>query len=234
MINAESITPEQTDCEKSENGWLIVCDFDGTISKIDVTDAILEKFAMPAWREIERQWQAGKIGSRQCMEKQIDLLKVSSLALNGYLDALEIDSEFPSFVRKCQSQGHQVIIVSDGVDYFIKRILWRYGLSSLPVFASHLVVLPGDEYELQFPLSSPACLTDNATCKCRVSLEKAAMRPRLLIGDGLSDTCLSVRADKVFAKDKLLDYCLTKNIRHRSCPNFTVARRLLSSLTAER
>ena len=36
----------------TDSGWVIQCDFDGTISVVDVTDAMLERFARPGWREI--------------------------------------------------------------------------------------------------------------------------------------------------------------------------------------
>jgi len=43
----------------------ISCDFDGTITCADTVDAILEHFAMPAWLDVEAEWKAGKIGSRE-------------------------------------------------------------------------------------------------------------------------------------------------------------------------
>ena len=39
-------------------------DFDGTIVPCDVTDFLLERFADPSWQEVEKDWQAGRIGSR--------------------------------------------------------------------------------------------------------------------------------------------------------------------------
>ena len=38
------------------------------------------------------------------------------------------------------------------------------------------------------------------------------MEPQIYIGDGRSDFCVAGRADLVFAKDKLADYCSDKNI----------------------
>ncbi len=50
--------------------WSILCDFDGTISLEDVIDSLLEKYGQPGWQELEDQWKAGKIGSRECMQGQ--------------------------------------------------------------------------------------------------------------------------------------------------------------------
>ncbi len=48
----------------------ILLDFDGTISLHDTTDVILAAFADPQWHDVEREWIAGRIGSRACMSRQ--------------------------------------------------------------------------------------------------------------------------------------------------------------------
>src|SRR5258708_9767213 len=48
--------------ERDKNATVFL-DFDGTISRADVVDAILEKFAGPAWLRVEEEWRAGRIGS---------------------------------------------------------------------------------------------------------------------------------------------------------------------------
>src|SRR5262249_36337615 len=42
----------------------VLVDFDGTVAPDDPTDRLLERFADPAWRDIEHAWQAGGISSR--------------------------------------------------------------------------------------------------------------------------------------------------------------------------
>ena len=55
----------------------VFVDFDGTIVPCDATDFLFERFALPEWRDVERDWQAGKIGSRECMTRQVDLLRAT-------------------------------------------------------------------------------------------------------------------------------------------------------------
>ena len=49
-------------------------DFDGTITCRDTTDAVLEAFADPSWLAVEREWVAGRIGSRACLTAQMALV----------------------------------------------------------------------------------------------------------------------------------------------------------------
>ena len=210
--------------------WLVVCDFDGTIAHVDVTDGVLSRFALPQWEEIEADWKAGRFGSRECMARQVDLVRAPREALDAYLDTVDIDPEFPAFVADCRARGLDVVVISDGIDYSIRRILSRYGLDDLPLASNSLELLGGDRYRLQFPEANAKCSAGSGTCKCRVSSRRANGRSRLLIGDGSSDFCLAAEADLVFAKDKLLQRCIERRLPHRACPDFASARRLLPQL----
>jgi 2-hydroxy-3-keto-5-methylthiopentenyl-1-phosphate phosphatase len=96
-------------------GWHVLVDFDGTIAPDDPTDRLLERFADPAWREVEAAWQAGKITSRECMERQVALLRVTPEVLDEQIRTVRIDPGFPTFLEFCVRRGAEVIVVSDRV-----------------------------------------------------------------------------------------------------------------------
>jgi len=50
---------------------ILFLDFDGTISRRDAVDAILETYADPKWLTFEAEWSAGRIGSRDCLRAQM-------------------------------------------------------------------------------------------------------------------------------------------------------------------
>ncbi len=211
-------------------GWLVVCDFDGTIANIDVTDGILSRFALPEWVDVEVEWKAGAIGSRECMRRQVELLRVARPELDAYLDTIEIDPGFAAFVADCRRQQLPLVVISDGIDYAIRRILQRHGLGDLPLASNRLVQTGDDSYRLEFPDSDPQCRAGSGTCKCAVSASRAHGSKRLLIGDGSSDFCLAASADLVFAKTKLLKHCRDNCLPHHACPDFGVALQLLKQL----
>jgi len=115
------------------------CDFDGTISKDDVTDLILERFALPQWRDIEEEWVEGHITSAECMRRQMALVRTTLRDLDELLDGVEIDPGFASFKSFCDANDIRLTIVSDGVDYFIKRLLTKRGMSGIEVIANTLI-----------------------------------------------------------------------------------------------
>jgi 2,3-diketo-5-methylthio-1-phosphopentane phosphatase len=210
--------------------WLIVCDFDGTIAKVDVTDELLTRFALPEWEAVEADWKANRIDARECMERQVALIRAPRATLDAYLDTVEIDPEFSGFAADCAARGFELIVASDGLDYSIARILSRHGLGHLRRTTNCLIEVADGRYRLTFPNARADCKAGSGTCKCRASRLRAKGRARLVIGDGRSDFCVASEATFVFAKGKLLDHCQTEAIPHLSCPDFAEARRLLTEL----
>lgn len=195
-------------------------DFDGTISLEDTTDLLLAQFAEPAWRTIEAAWERGAIGSRECMSRQVELLRVEPVMLDLFANCLRIDPSFAPFAEALQASGVSVTIVSDGLDRVIAHALKGYGLD-LPVLANELKHAGGDRWRLGCLHASEDCRASSAHCKC-ASFDRAPGRAlRVLIGDGRSDFCAASIADMVFAKGKLADHCRANGITHRSFGNFT-------------
>ena len=188
----------------------VFCDFDGTISCDDTTDAILTRFASAEWEEIEAQWKAGKMGSAECMQRQIALINASKPALDAALDSLEIDASFIDFVSFCESNDMPMSILSDGVDYFIRRILGRYHLNHLPVVANVLSISAQETYSLSTPYRNANCAASSGVCKCAQIAKGTG--PSIFVGDGRSDFCASGAADLVFAKGSLVTYCEQQGI----------------------
>jgi 2-hydroxy-3-keto-5-methylthiopentenyl-1-phosphate phosphatase len=189
----------------------ILCDFDGTISAGDAADTIFDRFA-PSWFELESLCEAGKITPAACMRRQVELMDVSLSELDAALEEIEIDPTFPAFAQFCSSSGIELIVASDGVDYFIERILRKAMLHRLPVRANHLIQLSERKYTLVHPHKVSACHSDAGTCKCNQVKQVAARHRTVLVGDGRSDFCVSSKVDFVFAKKSLLRYTLEQGI----------------------
>lgn len=187
----------------------IFADFDGTIAVPDVTDLVLQRLAPPVWEDIERAWLAGEIDAATCMRRQIALLDADPAALHTVLDSVELDPAFPGFAAWCEAEGIRLSIVSDGVDYFIQRILERHGLGDIPTFANAFGVSK-THYTLAHPWFEEGCAARQGVCKCAVTGD--ARSPLIYVGDGRSDQCVAQRADILFAKKSLATFC-TENGR---------------------
>ncbi|MEP7041712.1 MAG: MtnX-like HAD-IB family phosphatase [Dokdonella sp.] len=210
-----------------------MCDFDGTVSVEDITDSLLERFGRPGWQAIEQAWRRGEIGSHDCMAQQVALLEASREEMDAHLDSMSIDRAFLHFVAAAHDAGMPLTVVSDGLDYAIRRILGSHGLGDLPIIANRLEAVDTNGWQLEFPYGNPACRVAAGNCKCScASRARAEQRRVLLIGDGASDFCVAGEADLVFAKHRLIEHCRSAGIPYVPITGFADAIELLPVLLA--
>lgn len=207
---------------------ILFLDFDGTISRRDAIDVILEKFADARWLEIEERWKKGAIGSRECLREQIALVSASVDEINELLDAIKLDEGFGELLKTCQKLEITPHIISDGFDFCIRRILSESVTAvNLPIFSSHLEFQNG-KWKTAFPYYARDCQHGCATCKPRVMKSlNPHNAPTIFVGDGLSDRYAARAANLVFAKKGLAHYCAENGIKYSSYENlFEVSERV--------
>jgi 2-hydroxy-3-keto-5-methylthiopentenyl-1-phosphate phosphatase len=204
-------------------------DFDGTLSRRDVLDDLIRNFAVnESWKMIEEQWQAGQIGSRQCLERQLGLVNVGDEELAEYLDAVELDPGAIALLKLLKKFHVPVAVLSDGIDLFIKRILKNNGVSHLPV-RSNTIERTGERMKVICPHSSASCTSASAHCKCSsASALGRAGRGTIYIGDGRSDLCAARGADYVFAKNALARFLTQEGKAFTPFATLEDVRRVLS------
>jgi 2-hydroxy-3-keto-5-methylthiopentenyl-1-phosphate phosphatase len=194
---------------------VIFCDFDGTVTQLDVTDQILTQLAHPSWREVEQEWMLGLIGSRECLERQIALVDATAGELDAVIDAVPVDPDFAGFCKFAQKRRLPLYLLSDGFDYVIQRILKRAGVDRhfrSKVFASGLRV-EGRRLTPSFPHSPEPCGHGCATCKAALIRRlRDGRSPVIFVGDGMSDRFAVEAAGVLFAKRHLLGYCRESGI----------------------
>ena len=210
----------------------VLVDFDGTIAPIDTTDLLLERFAEPEWHGIEEDWKAGRIGSRECLVRQIDLVRATPAQMDGFIDSLEIDPGFGRFVGLVQDLGFPIAVVSDGLDRTIGSVLDKHAID-IPYFANRLEWRGGNRWRLSFPHAKGDCSALSGNCKCAFA-EGQPRQVKILVGDGRSDFCLAGRSDLVLAKSSLLEHCRKNDLPHIAFDNFDHATALLARWLAER
>jgi len=177
-------------------------DFDNTITTIDVIDDMLERFSeTDGWRELEDQWQRGRIGSRECLKGQVEGIKIDRKSLDKYLAGIAIDPYFKRLLRLFESRGTPVIILSDNFDYMLESVLRRNDISGVEVYCNKIDISNG-YLKTGFPYANSDC-GGCANCKKEHVLARKKGATSVYIGDGRSDLCAARKSDIVFAKDYL-------------------------------
>lgn len=185
---------------------IFFCDFDGTITEVDVVDTFLEKFADKEYLEIEERWLKGEISSLECLQKQISLVRnVDKNTIDEFLNTVKIDSFFKDFVNFIKKYNGKVVILSDGFRYFIEKILNNYGVK-VDAILSNEFVINDKTLEVIFPYQNPFCQAGMGNCKCKHYEKQIYKDKTFYVGDGRSDFCVASTVENVFAKGKLYQY----------------------------
>ncbi len=150
------------------------------------------------------------------------MVHASAEEILRFCDGFDIDESFVPFVRNCRASGVPVMIISEGLDFYIKRILARYDLADIPVICN-LGFLENETIRIEFPHVNRTCRHCGSCKGERMSehREKAIGALRIaFVGDGYSDACAAREADVLFAKDDLEEYCIEHKIAYNRFKTF--------------
>lgn len=201
----------------------IFSDFDGTISLYDTWIEMGEFFIndKEKWAAVIKEFEEQKIGARECFLRECALIENFDITeFNRIIDAQRLDPMFGKFVEFCNKNNLPLTILSEGMDYYIGRILANHRID-LPYFSNKLIIsADGKSIGLEFPYSDSDCT------KCGTSKRNILMNMcgdddiSVFIGDGFSDACVVNYADVVFAKKSLASYCWKNNITYYDYQTF--------------
>ncbi len=200
----------------------VFVDFDGTITRRDVGEAMFLEFGdADSANRIIQDWIDKNINAVQCWQQLCSSIKSLNItAFDKFINEIEIDEGFVKFVDYCQSNGIEITVLSDGLDYYIKRILDKEKLNHLRVFSNQLLIDDNNNLVPLFPFTDEEC-DRCANCKRNHVLNLSSEEDySVYIGDGWSDTCPSQYCDFIFAKNSLLKYCEKNRISFFPYTNF--------------
>ncbi len=206
----------------------IFCDFDGTITVNDVWVNSLGKFIKDKerFKELCDLFDMNIISARECIKRELNLIEDFNFEkFDEFINEEKIDPYFKSFIDYCKFNNYEIYIISEGLDYYIERILKKENID-LPYFCNKMVIYFDENNKqkltCEFPYSDENCVF------CGMSKRNIILsytnefdnEISVLIGDSTSDFCAANYADIVFAKKKLVSYCWKNNITYFPYNNF--------------
>ncbi len=212
----------------------VFCDFDGTVAQQDVGNALFSHLAGDAAYDIARRYVNGEINARECLLAEAAAAgRVSPEAVGAFVEQFPVDRGFGEFNEFCVARNIPVTILSDGLDFYIERILRRNGLQDIVSFANHLEFSAKEDgvvLDVSFPYSDSECLFCG-NCKRNHMLTLSGDDDIIVyVGDGISDRCPVRYADIVFAKGALIRHCQEANISYFEYSTFEDVRRRLEMI----
>lgn len=207
---------------------VLICDFDGTLTTVDVGDALCERFAPPAWRDVDEQWLRGELSLPEAQRRMWSMVRASPEELVGH--AREVGALRPGAEELFEAAREgkcELVIASGGFDLYIDALLGgrveavraKYHNRLVPEGAGVRPVFAED-------LGCDRC----AVCKGRVVDRHLAPGRRLVfVGDGSSDRCAAGIAPELYAVSggRLAEHCGAEGIEHVAIDDLHAVRRAL-------
>lgn len=202
----------------------IFSDFDGTVAADDVGGQLFRTFSGTRATEIARYYLDGAINARAYLAKECEAVESATQTEVGqFIDGFALDPTFKGFIEFCRGRDIPLVVLSDGLDFYVERMLKNGGFGDLPFFSNHLeFALSGAVTKLvpSFPHTDAECLLCG-NCKRNHLLTLSADDDIIVyIGDGISDRCPVRYADIVFAKGNLIRHCQEQNVTYHEYRNF--------------
>jgi 2-hydroxy-3-keto-5-methylthiopentenyl-1-phosphate phosphatase len=196
---------------------LVQCDFDGTVTEEDISFLILDTFADGNWRQLLAQYREKRISVGCFNTRAFTMIKEDELTLKKFVkERFELRAGFRELIEYCRGKGFRFVIVSNGLDFYIRTILETVGLDDIEVFAARARFCT-DGVETRYIGPGGNELQDDfKEAYIRYFLNKGYRIA--YVGNGDSDIPSARLAHHVFATGQLLEYYKARNL---GCTPFT-------------
>lgn len=200
---------------------VVLVDFDGTAAAQNVAETLLERYGADAvsegdaWKRHREAFRKGDMTLREYQELAFNGVDVTLAEMSEGLKGLCWPREgFQEFISYCNTNDIQVIIVTNGLYFYVNSVLEHAGIDGLQVCA---VGCEGEPHSLQYSYShdTPECW-EWGNCKCHVlegSRSYGDVRT-VMIGDGYSDYCAARLADAAFARATMRTHCDANDVSY--------------------
>lgn len=198
---------------------LIQCDFDGTVTEEDTSFFLLDAFAQGDWERLLREYKEHKISVGEFNTKAFTMVKDDKPTLLEALKGkVKVRAGFHELRNYCLKKDFRLVIVSNGLDFYIKAVLKDLGLDSIEVHAAQASFHP-EGMKVQYVGPDGKRLEDNFKVAYIKSFLKLGYRI-VYVGNGDSDFPPAKYAHHVFATGELLAYCRENNLNYEPFENF--------------
>ncbi len=177
---------------------VLVLDFDGTVTTHDSGDAVCNRFAPPAWHDIDDQWVRGELSLPEAQKQMWALVRATRNEVDLFVSGLALRPGLDELIAQAARRNVELWLASGGFDFYIEALLGPRLTHFSRRFYNRARFF-GDRISVDFSHPEFACRRC-AICKGRVCAQARATGARVLFaGDGHSDRCVVGQANEIAA-----------------------------------
>ncbi|MGK0554755.1 MtnX-like HAD-IB family phosphatase [Macrococcus capreoli] len=202
-------------------GYIIACDFDGTVTATDTIVAIIKRFAPENGTPIVKQILNQEISIQHGVTELFRLLPCDKKdeVIQFALEEVKLRPGFQKLLDDARVLKIPFYIISGGMHFFIDPILKQFnGITQ--AFANE-VDFSGRTMEVIWTHPCDAqCTGQCGTCKPSIVRQLVTDERVIAIGDSVTDLKLLAIADVAFTTSKLTQFAREKGIDHHHFETF--------------
>ncbi|MGE6631135.1 2-hydroxy-3-keto-5-methylthiopentenyl-1-phosphate phosphatase [Bacillus sp. NPDC077027] len=201
---------------------IVLCDFDGTITKNDNIISIMKEFAPSEWTKLKDGVLSKEIGIKEGVGRMFRLLKTEQKeAIQSFiLNDTEIRDGFERFVQFLKKEDVPFYVLSGGMDFFVYPVLEGI-VEREQIYCNHASFLE-EQIIIEWPHTCDKwCKNDCGCCKPSIIRKLSHENDFLvMIGDSVTDIEAAKCADVTFARDYLLNECKELKLSYHEYETF--------------
>ncbi len=198
---------------------LVQCDFDGTVTEEDASFFLLDAFAQGDWRRLLRDYRGHRISVGEFTTRAFAMVKADRYTLLKALKGeVKVRAGFHELVNYCLKRGFRLVIVSNGLDFYIRAVLKDLELRNIEMHAAQASFYP-EGMKVHYVGPDGKRLEDGFKEAYTQSFLKLGYRV-IYVGNGDSDIAPAKYAHYVFATGDLLAYCRENDLKYKPFETF--------------
>ena len=206
-------------------------DFDGTVTEEDISFLLLDTYADGNWRKYLDEYSYRKISVSAFSKKVFGMIKADKKTMTDFVlsdPRVKIRPGFKEFIGYCKDKGIKVIIVSNGLIFYIKAILGKMSVNGLDIHAAESV-FSSEGMKVRY-LGPDGKEVDAAFKEAYTDMLCQKGYRVIYVGDGNSDIYSSRKAKCVCATADLLKSCREENLKCYPFNDFFDVIKIIDSL----
>jgi 2-hydroxy-3-keto-5-methylthiopentenyl-1-phosphate phosphatase len=192
-------------------GASLVLDFDGTITEIDLLDEISQRFGDPnVFRELDEHLDSGSLTLQEVITREFAPVRAPLGEVVAWvLDHARVRRGLPELVALARAREWGMLVLSSGFHELIEPVLRREGVE-VEVVANRIDPDPAGWRVVW--RDETVCAVCGEACKRRALPAPGQV---IYVGDGFSDRCAALAADRVFATRGLASYLEEQGVAYQ-------------------
>ncbi len=214
---------------------VLVTDFDGTITRRDFYSCVVENLLTPKDLEPWHLYTSGEITHFEALRRIFANIRANEGDLENLMEDMTIDPDLRAGFERLRDAGWEVIIVSNGCQWYIDRFLAKAGVKA-PVYSNPGRFDPAHGLIMELPADSPYFDPETGIDKRAVVEDYQSQGAAVAFaGDGRPDVApaLLVPPHRRFAREWLARHLDNTGHEYRPFERWSEVSRMLASRAGE-